>query len=259
VRSKALLLLFLLASAATASSPAEAVAAAAADVIRLPLKDRLFARYFWASAPPRERADLRAAFRLHVNLLSRESEMADVALVQPWLWRIDLRDVDWDPAVFENAAAIDVFFHTRVTLAQDAVVAGFWPGGVDRADKLFYKQGKFTQAKKKGDVVNVAAPWLDAKQINLLREQTMSETPIVEARWFLVQSARQLSLRNKQTGLGYYDFLQVRDRTGYFALIGLDEKASIKLKREIRAALDLSGVSQQNRQVVRLQSVTGGA
>ena len=259
VRTKALLLLFLTVSAVEASSPAEAVAAAAADVVRLPLEDRCHVRYFWVSAAVKDRADLLAAFKLHVNLISRESEMADVAVVQSWLWRIDLRDVEWGPLVFEHAAAIDPFFHARVKLDQDTVISGFWPGGVDRADGQFYKRGKFTAEKKKGDVIDVAAPWLDAKAVALLREFTSSETPIVEASWFLTQSARQLSLRNKQTGLGYYDFLQVKDRAGYFKLIGLDEQASIQLKREIRAALDLSGVSQQNRQVVRLQSLTGGA
>lgn len=238
-------LLFFAADAALAS-PQATTASAAQDVLKVDVADREFMQYFWLPHDEKDRENFKIVFKKHLNMLSREPEIAGFVEVTPILLRIDIRDFDIDRKVLEKAKDIDFFFHARARVDADSPLV---PKSVLPSPRR--KAG----AKK---VIVGAAPWLPAKEIALLVMHTQAESPILNAEWFFVQSARQLSLRNKETGLGYFDVLKVKDRDAFFQLVGLDEKASIKAKKEIRAALDESGVSAQNRQIVRLQGINGG-
>lgn len=238
-------------------SPAIAVIAARDDARKFSYLDRIFIRYLWVPEEGRNRAFLRAASKLNYNLLSRDSEIQDVVEVTPWLWRIDVRDVRWRPSIWEEASRVDVFFHERFKAIKSFRKEYYWPGGYDRKGK-FWSVGKYQENVKVGDVVDYSARWLPTKEIVELRKLLYTEVPILHAGWFLAQSSRQVSLRNKQTGIGYYDFLELKKRNDYFRLLGFNERVSKNIYREMRAALELSGISPQNRQIVRFQGASGG-
>jgi hypothetical protein len=237
------------------TSPADAVVWAARDIKRIPPLDSYFQRYLWAVNPgPR----LRAAWKLHLNLLSRYSEMIAPEEITPWLWRIDIREPIWDPVTLENAVEVDVFFHQRYAPEKETVYIKYWPGGKDKSGKHF-DRGPYKETVRVGGKTFVTAAWLPLKEMDELRKATCSEAPVLMAEWLFAQSCRQLSLRRSdKEGLGYYDFLQVKDRDTYFKLVGLDVKLSKDFGREFREALDKSGISPQNRQIGRLGSVGGG-
>ena len=241
-------------------SPGDAVAVAAVDIDTVPLEDRTYTRYLWVVDPEET---FQRVFQLHVNLLSREAEMIrfiktrnpndlGITVIKPWLWRIDTRDPRWEPGVWENIRDNDYLFHRRVKLVKDVTFKTFWPGGTDKKDGKFYKKQSWNDSHKKGTFVSIGAPWLPTAQLNKLREATYSESPIAGAEWLFVQSARQRNLlRRDDSGLGYYDFLQLKNRDDYFKLIGFRVKDSDVFGREMYAAIDKSGVSPQNRLAFR--------
>lgn len=90
-----------------------------------------------------------------------------------------------------------------------------------------------------------------------LRRMLSTEAPIVFGPAWMVQVGRQESIRNRQEGNGYFDFLGVKSRKDYFDLIGLDERKAIDLYQEWREVVVKSGISKQNRQVVLLRATSG--
>lgn len=242
------------AAAVLAGSPAGAVSVAFADARRVPTADRAYQRYLWA---PRPSADFQKLIRLQVNLLSDQGDFGQPVWVRPDLARLDVRDYGWHKrlGVWEKFAKTDVFFHQKVKFLVYARVTQYWPGG--REGGKFFRRGRYVRHVKAGAVVDAPSFWLPGAEIDGLRDLLYSEAPILNAEWWFVQTARQISLRNRDEGTGYYDFLGLKDRKAFFRLTGLNEKLSEKLFQEWRAAVVKSGVSAQNRQVVVLRGVTG--
>lgn len=249
-------LALLLSAALALAGPPEAVAAAYEDARHLPRHDTVYQRYLW---DPTTAVDNRLVQKFHWNLLSLEGYPGEVRRVSPELLAIDLRDfaLDQRAHVWEVFAHHDFVFHSRVKLLKDRDILSYWPGGYDRREGDSFKRGSYTTHHKAGDVIDVAAPWIDGDVIDPLRALTYSEAPIVFAPWALVQSARQLSLRNVEEGDGYYDFLGIKSRQDFFDLVGLDEKKAYKLMQTWRELVQRSGVSQQSRQVVVYGAITG--
>lgn len=247
-----------LAALPEAGSPARAAAFAHADTVRLPARDAPYMRYLWVSTPARHRDDFLIALKLQCNLLSTQGKLATPVLIAPDVVRLDVRDYGWDKKlqIWEGFARADVFFHVKIKFLVDTRVKTVWPGGFDRDFKKDFERGRYNTQFRKGETLAVAAPWLpDA--INGLRFLTYSEAPILMAEWFFVQTARQVSIRNKQEGTGYYDFLGLKTRDDFFRLTGTDPKVAAKIFREWRAVVSKSGVSQQNRQIVALGAASG--
>jgi hypothetical protein len=264
------------------SSPADAVLAAELDIKTVPSEDRIFTRYFWVCEPS---ILFRRIFKLHVNLLSRNARTVEVIEVRPYLWRIDIREPGWDPGTWENAAEQDPIFHVRGKVRTDPfpylkvqmadgssfdlklsdhekadvlVFIKYWPGGIDKKDGKFYPAGTFKENKKSGNFVTLSGPLLPVEQLNSLRKYTYSESPVLMAEWFFVQSARQRNLLNDDDhGLGYYDFLKLKDRDAYFKLVRFNSRESELFGREFMAALDRSRISPQNRQFFVGRSLGG--
>ncbi len=255
------LLAILALAAGCGASPATAVKAAAADAVNLKVregKDCRFYRYLWV---PDGANDTLIVLKFHLNLLSREADFSTPVAIGRDVVRIDLRELKLQKRVlvWEKLADTDVFFHTKVKALVDLKIKVAWPGGVDKTDRKFYKPGIYPEKRKAGRIFSTGAPWLPQKELYYLRATLLTECPIVFGQWFFVQSARQISIRNKQEGTGYYDFLALKDRNAFFELIGLDEKKAIKLYKEWRAVVDKSGISAQNRQIVALNATTGRA
>jgi hypothetical protein len=243
------------------SSPALATQRAYEDCLTIPAAEAPNYRYLWTNRQGQQLADFRAAFKLHCNLLSRDSTTVDITEVAPWLWRLDLREPGWDAVVWEQTCRIDPFFHLRITLDRSLTIGQYWPGGKDpRAGGKFFKAGRYALERKKGQKVDLAAPWLPVSAINGLRARLLTEAPILSADWLFVQSARQISLNNDaRTGVGYYDFLGIKDRDSFFRLIKLRIRDSREFGREMKAAVVRSGVSPLGRQIVRFQGLGGAA
>jgi hypothetical protein len=278
--------------------PPAAVALAVAHLkSRVPPADWTYMRFFFRDGmPDREWERFHTAFLLHVNLISLYSEPVRPLLLatpeqeaagkQGDLYVLDTRDPRWKLSTFEKLADIDPYYHvlTAEVKYEEVLEDQEWPGGVDPTDNKYYKPGTYKVKVKRrvtGDKLNAASfvllsreeteevlkarkdpaaltTALAATNIGKLLAMTKSQVPFVRADWFLVQGSRQLSLNNKQTGVGYYDWLRLKDRDDFFRLVKLREADSIEIGREIRAVITKSGVSQQNRQVERLQALAGG-
>lgn len=253
LRPLAALLALLGAASAWAGSPAEAVAAAHADALRLGAASRPLVRYLSLHAVPEgRRKEFRQVLAYHLNSLSREADLAQPREVTPDLLALNWKDYGWDPAVWERLAAVDPYFHQKLKIKEDAVVRNAWPGGKQGGE--FFKAALYRERKKAGDVIDAAAPWLPAKEITELREYTLSEAPVLRADWFLFQTGIQAD-----RAAGYYDWLGLGKKQADFErLIGADLKESRRLKREVAGILARSGVTLQNRGILRFQSITGG-
>jgi len=258
----ATLLAFLCLGSVAQADPAAAVVAALADAQRLAPDAAKYARYLSLYAiEEKHRREFLGVQAYQVNSISREAELVTPRQAAADLTAIDIRDYNLDSATWEKLAVIDPYFHVPAVEEDEYEDYGnYWlrgqvvPKGTAGAEwKTSEKRRTGKKIKKQG----AASPWLPTKEIKELIERTGSAAPIVRADWFFVQTARQLSLRNKQTGVGYYDWLKLKDRGDLFKLIKFSEKDSIEIQQEIRAALDRSGVSQQNRQIVAFRALTG--
>lgn len=239
---------------AQAASPADAVVAAHADCMRLQPGERLLTRYLWLGAiPAARRAVFLKVLSFHVNSLSRESEVYVPRLVTNDLVAVNYLAYAWNPAIWERLATVDPYFHQKVKLPADSIVKTVWPGG-KALDGKSYKANKYNEKLKAGTVIDAAAPWLPANEINQLREFTLSEAPVLRADWFINQTAIPTDRI-----AGYYDWLGLGKKEADFQkLIGANVEESRRVKREVAAALARSGVTLQNRGIVRFQSLTGG-
>lgn len=216
------LLTAILVAAPVLGSPAEAVAAALADCRKLPADLRVRVRYLSLyNLPGEDRTEALQVLDFHVNSLSREAELTRPARVGPDLVRVTLDDYAWDPFVYGRLGKVDPYFHVQLDI-----------GGIRKA---------------------AAAPWLDAKAIGELIVLTQSQTPILRLDWFVVQTATQDGRK-----AGYYDFLGLGKKEADFQdLVGADPEKARQRKREVAAVVARSGVTLNNRSMVRMDAVGG--
>lgn len=245
-------LLLLLLGVPALASPASAVAAAWEDARQLPPERRLVTRYLDASDfRADELPEFERAFAFHCNQLTAfRREFQRPRKVAPGLYAVDLAAAHWKAAVWEKLAATEPYFLTREKRYYP------WPGGVYAGDGKHYAAGSFTYYK--------FVPQYDGRRYDLAQMRQLGEwlgtyVPVVSANWFVVQTSRQLNLQNKETGAGYYDFLGVKDRKTFLALVDLDEAKSLKHGFDLRGTLAKSGVNQNGRQVGYLRSFVGAA
>jgi hypothetical protein len=238
-------------------TPRAAIGAAAADADSQNNQDTPFQRYLFY---PYHDEELNTALKLHVNLISREAAFAFPKEVVPGLWRVDIRDYQWDRQTWENLAAIDPYFHRLSEQTVETEETYDQPyGQYDCYGKWFQTEvRRETRRSRKRVVKSVLFSPLAAGQLASLALATNSQAPIVRADWFLVQGARQLSLTNRQTGAGYYDWLGLKTLNDYLDLVGLNVKTSDRIEGVIRAVVSDSKVAGQNRQIVRRGAQSGG-
>lgn len=217
-------------------------------------------RYFYFNSDAAELPSRRAAFQLAVNLLSRYSEPVKPHYLHPRLCRVDADEPGWDRAVFEAAQHTDVFFYKREELDRPARFRFYWPGGADTRGPdrgKRFRKGVYEADFAAGQKAPLAGGWLPAAELSRLQELLHAQVPVLNAEWMLVQSARQISLRNKDDeGLGYYDFWRIQNRDDFFKIVAFNKTAAEHLKR-VKAAQEFSGVSPTPRQFVRDTSQSG--
>ena len=228
-------------------SPADVVATAAADAWGLPPAARSQARYLSLhNIPLAQREQAISVVSLHCNGLSRESDIVVPVAVGSGLLRIYLSDYDWPASVWDKLA--DPVFVTQIEAKSEAVP---WPGGVWPDDGKHYAAGSFTVRRK---VKKAAlAPWLGAANAAELANLTQSQCPIVRADWFVWNTAIQAD-RNP----GYYDFIGVKNKKDFDALVGYDEKLQKSARRvELLEAVADSTVTLQPRRIGAFPAISG--
>src|SRR5262249_48141449 len=152
------------------------------------------------------------------NKISSYPEFLTPTLVASNVLRIDLGALGWfdekgEPgrqvAVLERFAEnkIDVYFHATKTWNVDGEKYDtFWPGGKSDVDGKFYPRGRYQITSKKGESYQAPSPLLPEKQIDELREWLYSEVPILNGEQFYLYVARQQSIFNEDSGVGYYEW-----------------------------------------------------
>jgi hypothetical protein len=255
------LVLVLTGAASLLAGPAEAVAAAYADAARLPPETARTTRYLSTYAiPEKERPDFLRALKFHCNSLSREAELVPPRQVAPELLAVNLLDYGWKAKTYEKLldgenGQPEPYFHAPVKVSLAAGDTETWPGGVDSSDGRFYPAGRYTVKHKKSVIQQAQAPWLDPAHTSALVSLTQSQVPVLRADWFLFQTAIQAG----RDGHGYYDFLGLgKEEKDFQALIGADPVLARKVKKEIAGVVARSGVTLNNRRLVRLGAITGG-
>lgn len=237
--------------------------AVARDLATIGEGDRHYQAYLWNPTPvlaarptvafaagiAAELIGFDAALKLHVNSLSRAGDLKPPDRVAEDLWRVDIRHYKWDRAVWEKMAQRNVYFNERVTTTVDKPERKVRS---KKTGKVFVKK-----ASKEKVVVDGPASWLPTEPIAFVIEQTGSRTPIVHGAWFIANTSRQLSLRNKEEGFGYYEWLGIGSRADYFRLADVRLKASRDREKDIREAVSVSGVSKQNRQIEYNPTING--
>lgn len=242
-----------------AGSPHVAVQVAHLDAMRIPEPESYFFRYLWLPYPQEKLPYAYVLLKYHANRLSRAGKIGEFTLVTQDVVRLDTRDFLWDEFlnVWEKFAKIDFVFHQQAQLLQDSYVEVVWPGGLE--DGKDYEAGIYEKVpKKKGDLVPIPARWLPQRESKELRHHLLTEVPILMANWWFVQSARQLSLRNTDDGVGYYNWLGIKDRNTFLKLCGVDQQVASKRFMEYRASIQRSGISQQSRIVGSLGAIVHG-
>lgn len=240
----------------------DVVGAALADARALGAAEAADTRYLSAAhLPPADRRELYAVLSVHVNLMSRESELVAPRKVTEWLWAVRLSDYRWPPKVWEDLRRINTYFALKVQTPAAAVAPAKKTRpklvGHDRAGNPVYSgteeytdPGSATAAARDEFVL---APWLPLKEAGALALLTGSATPVVRADQFLYETGAQAN----RAGHGYYDFLALKSRKDAEQLAALDRRTAEGRFRELAAVIKSSGVSPNNRQVFWYRTVGG--
>lgn len=209
-----------------AMSPQESIDIATKDAQSLPSATHV--RYISAYNLKGSHAEIQATLNFWLNSLSREAELVKLHVVSPGLWRLDLRDYGFKAQTWD--ALPDPYFTIPIKKDYQVLQNGQW------VVKTFD--------------IRASAPWTNQTKLLAL---TQSQVPIVRADWFLVQTSQQID----REGTGYYDWLRVKNRKDFQDLVGLDQKKAESLQKEIRAIVARSGVTLNNRQIIRFATITG--
>jgi hypothetical protein len=257
-------------------SPADVVALAAADAATLAPSVQVQAR--WLSLhnlPAASRAEAAQILGGHLNSLSREPDVVrPVPVARGMLLRISTEDYGSAFAVaWEKLADQEPYFHvTTLSATEDeyeevTVEFGFWvtPAGEKytgrkRAEKDTWERTRLEKERRKKPKVKTGrlAPWLlrtpkEKAALEYLIGVTESDSPIITAEWFVVQTAIQ-----DQRKPGYYDFLGVKDEATFQRLVGYTERdIDPSFLREVRESVAVSGVTLQPRAIERKEKVGG--
>lgn len=234
------------------AGPADAVLAAAADVQRHPPEVRPYLRYLSLyHVEGKALTDWQTVVDFHANALSVEAKLTPAARVNPSLLRVNLLDYGWSAKVWEKLLQVEPYFHAAVEVEKVIETQGYHPGG--EVNGTYYAPGNYTFREKKKVKAVAAAPWLPAKEVALLAAECQTQIPIVRGDWFFSQTSIA-----KDRVAGYYDFLGLgKSAKDFQKLIGADEEIAKKVKREVRAIQAKSGVTLNNRVLVRYGAVSG--
>jgi len=191
------------------------------------------------------------------------------------MWRIDLSDYGWTPALWERLLETnEPYYHQRQLVETVEYVTefeergnyydGFGQGRIitithEEAKKRIDLAWRTTERipkrieKKKFTEQSVLDPsnGLDAL---LLARMTGSQIPMMRADKWLYETAIA-----KDRKVGYYDWLKLGKKESEFQRLGaVDVALAKKARRELAAVVGESSVTLNNRELQRFQTITGG-
>ena len=230
--------------------PVRVIAAAAHDVLSVPPGRRCQTRYLsLAEVPAAERAEFLQVLSGHLNGFGRRTRLFAPVVVPGTAGRLARIYLDtYGPhlkPVWERLTS--PYEHVTIETVTP------WAGGVWPQDGQYYAAGTFRVREKQ----RALAPWLSAgpggkEALAALVGATETKCPLVNASWFLWQTAVQ----EGRGRTGYYDFLGVKDRKSFEALVRFDGKLAADLEQ--RRVVVFSGITQEPRRVERTATVLGG-
>lgn len=224
--------LMLIAGQGPMPSPASEWAAALADARRLPPHIAKHTRYQTLYATSIEDWEAwRLLLTFHFWSIAQESEPPQLRFVTATLFAVYLPEFGISPQTYGRLTFRDPYFHATLT----------------------------ADGKKPLSDIPSPAPWVgNAEAQNELRELTQSQSPLLRADWFFVETSIQEGRGKPGEGTGYYDFIGVTDRASFQKAVGADPKQADELKRRIRAIVKRSGVAYFPRQIERIDALGGG-
>lgn len=277
-------------------SPNAVVGAIHKDLEGVSPADRPYVRYLsiYHIHSNKDRLEYRQVTDFALNSLSRNRVIYRVIpvdavtdgegkiLQHATLFRFDLRWYQFPKSVWEKLLDSEVYFHrdgilekvkdgdVPTALKETPVEYEWqkveWEGGDwKNADgtTTYYPKGAFTYQKRVPKVPPQVAKnsketvfpgsWVDAAKWGAIVKATQSECPVVRADWFIVQTFQQ-----EEREVGYYDFLQIKNRDDVDELALLNRDQVTKALEDVRGIIPISNVAVNNRQVMRLGTARGG-
>lgn len=255
MRRIVLLLSLLISSVVKGYTPNIAAETAYKDAVNIPKQDRIFYRYLWW---PRGWGNAGLLTKAQQSLLSVRKPLPNPVYIAHGVYRIDFRESGWEKRfqVWEKFAAIDFVFHAKGEFFKDDTYEIYYPPGIYNGK--YYGPSYSNLKVKKGDVLDVAAPWAnDEGYYDKLRQMLYTEVPILMGPFWLVRVMRQLDLDEQDNGVGYYNWFGIKNRNDFFKVIGLNEKVAEELEQEWRAWIKQSGVAVHERIAGAYNATTG--
>jgi hypothetical protein len=211
---------------------ADMIRAALADAKGLPEDVRRELHYLSLhDIPFADRAEFIQVLTYHLNELSRKADLVPPRVVTPDGSLVAFLDTDYGYKTVGKLGQFDRFWHEKATIS----------------------------AKGKKDVDQIIqSTKLPQKELAELSILTNSSAPILNADWFFVNTARQISVFNGQDeNVGYTSFLQINSRADLEKLIKFNDKDSIEIGADQAAALDKSGIAIYMRKIEIKKALTG--
>lgn len=223
-------LAFVLASDLLAA-PQQAIATAYADCQKLPNPQDV--RYLDAThLPPNYLVETIMVLSGHVNGMSTESDINVPTLLDGGVLRVNIRDYNWDPKVWEKLLDVEPYYHALIEQEYGVTENGRWRRTETRQERAH----------------------VGGKSAAELIKLTQSQVPIVRADWFFNQTAIQA----EREGHGHYDFLGIKDQKSYEEIIGFSQKVNDKARNtDLIEAIEDSGIVQEARRI-RGKRTSGG-
>lgn len=264
-------------------TPDSAVKLAAADLATVDASERQHIRYLSLyNVPKDQRGYVATTVSFAVNSLGTRRKIYIPLFVggsDETLIRINIDNYEWDTKIWDKLARngsgpkpqAEPYFHAfidKLTAGETKKVITFKEVTKTKKVHIGYYQGtgqpayreeKFiekvevitevpgTESKKR---IFAGAPWVDARALAYLIEQTQAESPILRADWFIV---------NALLAPAYYDFLRLGDDIKDFDnLVFANADLAAKARSDDKAVVITSVVARNNRTLNRSPTFTGG-
>ena len=263
-------------------TPDSSVRLAAADLATVDPSERPNIRYLSLyNVPAESRRDVAATVSFVVNSLSKRRKIHIPVFVggsDETLIRINIDQYEWKSKAWDDLACngsgpkaqAEPYFHAFIEriVTADPIRRTVTKkvSGTKRVFSGFYQQGQpiFHDVPTEQTIEVIeetpgvstkkrtfsGAPWVDATALTYLIHNTQSESPILRADWFIV---------NSTLAPAYYNFLGLGDNIKDFQkLVFADEKLAEQARSKDKAVVISSIVARNNRTLNRSPTFTGG-
>lgn len=270
-------------------TPDSSVRFAAADILTVPPEERQYIRYLSLyNIPKEDRKTYGAIVSFMANSLGTRRQIYIPLFVggsDESLIRLNIDDYEWNAKLWDNfakngsgpKATPEPYFHSfiesidapvgeKVTIKkvtkQVPVKRQEFTGSYSQGRPIFRTIIAYEDQVVEERVVEKvqvdpikkrifsSAAWVDPVAIAVLRKETQADSPILRADWFVA---------NVSIPPAYYDFLRVgKSAKDFENLVFADENLAKKARSQDKGIVVLSGITRNNRTLLRSPTFTGG-